>query len=98
MQSGNPGNLEPAGDDLFTGTMDSGIVTLQPGPGTMGADASTPVLDSLIGSALLVRAGSNTSHTDRSLTTMACPDASRTTDVSLRGLSERTARIRQNLL
>ena len=54
-QSGSPGDLEAAGDDPFTGTMDSGIVTLQPhgpgparesmltdtmmDPGTMGADA-----------------------------------------------------------
>ena len=34
MQSGSLGDLEAAGDDPFTITMDSGIVTLQPrGPG-----------------------------------------------------------------
>ena len=44
MHSGSPDDLETAGDDpMFTGIMDSGIVTLQPEPGTMGADASTPV-------------------------------------------------------
>ena len=60
MQSGSPGDLEAAGDDPFTKSMNSGIVSIQPhgpgpapesvltdtmiDPGTMRADASTPVL------------------------------------------------------
>ena len=59
MQSGSPNDLNAAGDDPLTETMDSEIVTLQPhgpasalesgltdttmDPGTISADASTPV-------------------------------------------------------
>ena len=65
MQYGSPNDLDAAGNDPFIEAMDLGIVTLQPrgpapesvlmditmDPGTIGADASTPSKDSLIGSA-----------------------------------------------